>query len=258
RPYEYEAGGGDPAHVGGKSFKSINGGKSWKMSLLGLEGKDRAEYVIRISLERHLKSGWLESPVIDLWKGESNDIIVRQRTIKKMNLAIQSDVPPGTAVTCYLRKGTNPSPFSGEWEPYELVGSGPGIDVQIDGGEFNRRYLQFKAVLTTDNPLVSPVVKSARIAADFKEAFPIPRHTNIHVIEADNPPVRYSSLPWEWETYDRPELAKLRKQENLDAVIAGSRTQFEAQMKLLDYAAKRWRWTSPSPVYPELDALSIV
>ena len=77
-------------------------------------------------------------------------------------------------------------------------------------------------------------------------------------MEIDNPPVKYSSINWEWEKWDRPEFMELRKRENLDNVIAGSRTTFEAQVKLLDYATKRWRWTSPLPEYPEWDALSTV
>ncbi|MFC1528337.1 hypothetical protein ACFL5B_00355 [Candidatus Latescibacterota bacterium] len=258
RADEFEAGGGDPKDVGNTSYKSTNGGKSWKQSPFGPDGKDRAEYCVRISLERYVKTGWLESPVIDLWKGDSGDFIARMRTIQKLRFSISSDVPEGTTVSYYLRKGTAPSPSSDEWETYELVGSGQRLDLELEGEKFNRRYLQFKAVLSSENPLVSPVVKSAHISADFKESFPVPLHKNIYLSEVDNPPVRYSSVNWEWEKWDRPELAKLRKQENLDNVIAGSRTQLEAQMKLLDYAKKRWRWTSPSAEYPEWDALSIV
>jgi hypothetical protein len=258
RADEYEAGGGDPADVGETSFKSVNGGRSWKQSPFGPDGGTRAEYSVRISLERHVPGGWLESPVIDLWKGDSDDIISRQRTIQHLAITLRAEVPEGTSVTWWFRKGTHPSPTSDAWEEYEKLGDGAVLDAQIGGREFNRRYLQFKAVLSTDDPLVSPVVRSARIMAKFKEAFPIPRHTNIHVLEVDNPPVRYSSLPWEWEKCDLPGQETLRRQENLDAVIAGSRTQFEAQLKLLDYAKKRWRWTDPGAEYPEWDALSIV
>ncbi len=258
RADEYEAGGGNPEHVGDTSYKSFNDGKSWKKSPFGPEGKDRAEYCIRISLERSVQTGWLESRVIDLWKENSKDIIVRMRTIQKLNFSITSDVPEGASVSYYIRKGTNPSPFSEEWEPYEQVGTGKSVDLEIEGRKFNRRYFQFKVVLSTENPLVSPVVRKIHISAEFKESFPVPRHKNIYVVESDNPPVQYSSVDWEWEKWDRPELTKLRRQENLDNVIAGSRTQFEAQMKLLDYAKKRWRWTHPSPEYPEWDALSIV
>ncbi|MCE5251790.1 hypothetical protein LLG96_16395 [bacterium] len=258
RADEYEAGGGDPTSVGETSYKSFDGGRSWKKSSFGADNKLRAEYSVRISLERHVKTGWLESPVIDLWKGDSDTVIMQMRTIKKLKFSVMSEVPPGSTLSLYIRKGTSPGPYSKNWEPYEPAGNGPSVDLEIDGGVFNRRYLQFKAILSTDNPLVSPVIKSARITADFEESFPVPLHKNIHVTEIDNPPVKYPSVPWEWEPWDRPELTTLRKRENLDKVIAGSRTELEAQMKLLDYARKRWQWTPPNPEYPEWDALSIV
>jgi len=282
RADEFTAGGGDPKDVGKTSYASTDGGKSWKQSPFGLsegasliidgfdvgksakkgsseaDGKDRAEYSVRISLNRYIEEGWLESPVIDLWKGDSKDSIVRMRTIQKLKITIKSDVPEGTGIDYYLRKGINPGPYDDDWEDYELVGSGQTLNIEIPGGAFNRRFLQFKAVLTTGNPLLSPVVKSAQVTADFKETFPVPRHKNIFVLESDNPPVRYSSIDWEWEKWDRQEFKELRTRENLDKVIAGSRTTFEAQIKLLDYATKRWRWTPPIPEYPEWDALSIL
>ena len=258
RADEYEAGGGDPLPVGETSYKSFNGGKSWEQNPFGPDKNVRAEYCVRISMERYVQTGWLESPVIDLWKIDSTDLIARMKTIQKLSFSVISEVPENTTVTYYLRKGISPGPFSEGWEPYEVIGSGNSILYEVEGGKFNRRFLQFKAVLSTNNPLVSPVFKSAELHAEFKESFPVPRHKNIYVAEQHNPPVRYSSVNWEWEKWDRPELTKLRSQENLDNVIAGSRTQLEKQMKLLDYAKKRWRWTNPSPEYPEWDALSIV
>ncbi|MGB2806165.1 MAG: hypothetical protein WBC22_00365, partial [Sedimentisphaerales bacterium] len=77
-------------------------------------------------------------------------------------------------------------------------------------------------------------------------------------VEADNPPIKYSSINWEWEKWDRPEFKKLRELENLDEVVNGSRTEFDAQVKLLDYVTKRWRHTTPLPGYPGWDALSII
>lgn len=258
RADEYERGGGDPARVGETSFKSTDGGKLWQMSPFGREGAERAEYCVRISFERHVPAGFLKTPVIDLWKGDSTDFIARQRTIKKLMIDVESQVPASTSVACFFRKGTHPSPTSPEWESYEKLGTGATIAEVLDGAKFNRRYLQIKIVLATDNPVLTPVVREVAIKAEFWEAYPVPRHRNIHVVDLDNPPLRYSSINWAWEANDRPELAKLRKQENLDEVIAGSRTQYEAQIKLLDYAKKRWEWTVPRPEYPEWDAVSIV
>ena len=54
RADEFEAGGGDPSDVGKTSFKSSDGGKSWKQSPFGSQGNTRAEYSIRLSLDRYV------------------------------------------------------------------------------------------------------------------------------------------------------------------------------------------------------------
>jgi hypothetical protein len=256
RADEFVAGGGDPSDVGKTSFKSTDGGENWKESPFGPLGNDRAEYTIRLSFDRYVKTGWIESPVIDLWKEYPDDFIIRQHTTQKLEVSLFSNVPPGTAVDFYIRGGTNPSPFSDEWNPYKFVGSGSKVSFFADI-KFNRRFLQFKAVLVSENPLVSPVVKNALINVELDEPYPIPNHDNINVVELYNPEIKYSSIKWEWEKWERPEFEELKIRENLDDVIFGSRSQFEAQVKLLDYASNRWRWHSPIPEYPEWDALSI-
>jgi len=256
RADEFEDGGGDPSDVGETSFKSFDGGKSWKESPFGPERKDRAEYAIRLSLDRYVDTGWLASPVIDLWKGDSGDLIVPLREIRSMRLTIQADVPEGTGVRYYFRKGTDPQPFSEEWEPYSLIGEGASLDFRTGGAELNRRYVQFRVELSTANPLATPVVKSANLTADLFER--VPPHENIHVVSADNPVIQYSSVDWEWEPWNSPEFAELRERENLDEVVAGSRTQFDAQVKLLDNVTKRWKHSNAFPEYPLWDAMSIL
>jgi len=256
RADEFEAGGGDPADVGKTSFKSVNGGESWKESPFGPLGQTRAEYSVRLSLDRYVKTGWLASPVIDLWKGDSKDFIVPLREINKMKLTITADVPEGTKIEYYFRRGVEPGPFEETWEPYQFIGEGPSLDFEIGGIDLNRRYVQFRAVLSTSNPLVSPIVKSANVTAELLERVPL--HKNIYVVESKNSDIHYSSTEWEWEKWDRPEFKELRELENLDEVVAGSRTEFDAQVKLLDYVTKRWRHTGPMPEYPAWDAKSII
>lgn len=243
--------------MGKTSFKSTDGGESWKESPFGPLGQTRAEYTVRISFDRFVKTGWIASPVIDLWRGDSDRFYVSQHRLSKLTVSVDAEVPAGTKVEYFMRKGTSPSPFSSEWEPYEIVGSGPRLSFTADEA-FAARFIQVRAVLSTENPLASPVVKGARVNAEFTDPFPYPEHRNIYVLGADNPPIRYSSLDWEWETWNRPEFAELRSRENLDEVIAGSQTEFEAQVRLLDYATKRWTWQPPQPGYPEWDALSIL
>ena len=256
RADEFEHGGGDPENVGETSFKSTNDGETWKESPFGPLGQTRAEYTVRVSLDRHVSTGWLASPVIDLWKGNNEDFTVPLREIRKMKIAIKSAVPEYTNVEYFFRKGPSPGPFSDNWEPYQYIGGGETIEFELEGAALNRRYIQFRAVLSTRNPLKTPVVKSAEITAELFERVPIYR--NIYVVSADNPSIKYSSIEWEWEKWDSPEFGELRERENLDEVTAGSRTGFDAQVKLLDYVTKRWRHNSPEPEYPGWDALSIL
>lgn len=258
RADEFEQGGGDPKDVGKTSFKSSDGGETWKESPFGPLGQTRTEYGIRISLDRFVKTGWLASPVIDLWKGDSGDFITPVRVFKKLKVSFRSDVPEGTTVEYYLRHGTAPGPFSPEWSAYELIGSGASIDVTLEDRVMNGRYVQLRAVLSTTNPLKSPVVKSANVTTDLLQGFP--DHESLKVAAADNPVIKYSSADWEWEAWDRPEFQEVKKRENLDQVIAGSRTEFEKMIKLLEYATTRVprQYSTPIPEYPGWDALSIL
>ncbi len=256
RADEFQNGGGDPKGVGKTSFKSFDGGRSWRESPFGPNQKERAEYSVRLSLDRYVKSGYLASAVIDLWKGEADIPIIPIRTVDKMTLSIKSEVPEGTQVEYYFRKGRDPSPYSNEWSDYQLIGRGSSAFLELDRNSLNRRYVQFKVVLTTTNPLQSPVVKSAEITSECIQS--VPSHDNIHVLSVTNEPIKYSSVPWEWEKWDRPEFEYLRKTENLDEIIAGARTELGIQAKLLEHVTKRWRNNEPLPEYPPWDGLSII
>jgi hypothetical protein len=278
RADEFEAGGGDPRHVGETSFKSFDGGKTWKQSPFGLLGRDRAEYTVRLSLDRYIRSGWLETPVIDLWRGDSKGFIVPLRMLRKLLISASATEPAGTKIKYYLRKGTSPDPYSTEWSEYSLIGTGTTLNLEfdasvkpvaaaqsladagtsrkLDGSALNRRYIQLRIALSTTDPLVSPVVRSINIRAEHQENIPLPK--NIHVIEAANPAIGYSSIPWEWESADRSEFAQLRERQSLDEVIAGSTTEFEAQVRILNHTVKQWIDGGSYPEFPDWNATSIL
>jgi len=256
RADEFEAGGGDPAHVGETSFKSTDGGTTWKESPFGPDGDTRAEYSVRMSLDRYLPKGELETPIIDLWRGDGTALITPLRALVEVAFEAEADVPADTSVTYFLRRGTSPSPYDDDWGEYEEIGSGATLGKTIDGETFNRRYAQLKAVLRSENPLETPVVRTMRIRAKVKDN--VPTLEGVFVTQCENPVIRYPSVAWEWESWDRPEFLELRERENLDELIAGARTQFEAQVRLMDYATKRWLDGGPLPEYPAWDALDIV
>jgi len=47
-------------------------------------GQSRAEYSVRLSLDRYVREGWLASPVIDLWKGDSDAFVVPLRRFNRL------------------------------------------------------------------------------------------------------------------------------------------------------------------------------
>jgi hypothetical protein len=100
------------------------------------------------------------------------------------------------------------------------------------------------------------VVKSAKVSAELEQR--VPRYPGIRLVSSENPPIKYSSVDWKWEKWDRPEFAELRSRESLDEFIAGSRTEFNAQVRLLDHVTKRWRHSSPMPEYPGWGAKNIL
>ena len=256
RADEFENGGGDPKDVGETSFKSFNGGKSWQQNSFGSDRETRAEYTMRLSLDRYVQKGWLATPVIDLWRGAARDFIVPISEIENVTITIEADIPEGTAVKYYLRKGSEMSPYGDDWEDYTYIGTGSKLLFNIKQSDLRRRYIQIKAELATNDPLKSPVIKVVEVTAQLLRR--VLDHENIVVVSSENPVIKYSSINWEWEKWDRPEFKKLRDRESLDEVIAGCRTEFDAQVKLLDYVTKRWRHAFPTPAYPGLDALSIL
>ena len=254
---EFRAGGGDPGPVGSTSFRSDDGGTTWAESPFGPEGQTRAEYAIRISLDRYRPVGYLETPVIDLWRGDAADLIVPLRAVEDLTIKAAATLPEGTQVTYFVRGGTEPDPRAeAAWKPYDRLGAGAELEAVISGECFHRRYAQVRAVLTTSNPLASPILQTLEVQARCKDQ--VTPAENIHLIASENPPIRYPSVAWEWEKANRPEFEELRARESLDEVIASARTEFDAQVKLMDHASKRWHGGGPLPEYPGWDALSIL
>lgn len=283
RADEFEAGGGDPSAVGRSSFVSVDDGRTWQESGFGADGTTRAEYSVRLSLDRHVPQGWLGTPVIDLWRVADDGPIMPVRLLQQVSIRLQAEIPEGTRIDYYLRRGRHPGPRGPGWSEYEpLVLDAPaeyervlagtrqdprGIydesDLVADAARMDARWIQLKAVLTTTTPLATPRLLSLEVVGELMQ--PMPRDAgqralldSLWVAEIENPEIRYSSLEWAWEAGDRPEFAQLRARENLDQVVAGSRTQFETISRLLAYATVRAPSMAPDIQYPGWDAHSIL
>ncbi len=254
RKDEFSRGGGDPSQAGRNSLVSADGGKSWKRGALGSEGNAEGELSVRLSLDRHSPQGELASPVIDLWHAPEDGFLAPMSRVGKVIITAAGETPPGAKIIWQVRHGAGPDPEAGYWSEYRTVGEGPSASVEsTDPGG---RFFQWKAVLSTTDPRVTPLVKSVSVERTVTRVDHLP--DNIYVADLENPDILYSSVYGAYEPWDDPKLKTLREREKLDQVVGGSRTEFEIMVKLLDYTAKRWVWVDPTLQYPSWDALEIL
>jgi hypothetical protein len=90
-------------------------------------------------------------------------------------LSAALDAPAGTDVTFEVRTGTTPTPDA-SWTAFQPVGPGGAIS-----GPLGRRYLQYRATLTTTDTSVTPLVESVTLGYEVDTAAPVTTITNLTV-----------------------------------------------------------------------------
>jgi len=205
----------DPVVLPHASQRSEDGGQSWK--------EERGEYVLRLALRRYRRKGKLISPVLDA-AGEGG--VKERRAVQNLRLDWEVETPEGTGIGFQVRTGSHPA-FDAEqgsdWQSYQ-----PGEVFEPRG-----RYLQWKAELMSGEPDRSPVLKSVQVDAEVLEEEPAPE---LRIVRADNARILRSSFEMAPEDYDCDLLRELRERCELDAVVAGAKTEFEQIERLLEWA----------------------
>ena len=209
----------DPVALPHASRYSGDGGQTWE--------QERGEYVLRLVLDRFRSNGELVSKVIDA-AGESEDAIKSERIPQRIALSWEADIPEGTRLDWALRTGSRPVWDADHWSDWQVY-DGPSAAVR-------GRYIQWKVVFSSADSLQSPVLKSVQLDADFQQG---KRFTG-RVVRAENAPILRPSSPMPYEDYRAPILRDLRRQCELDAVVAGAQTEFDKIARL-----HRWAYHIP-------------
>lgn len=229
-------------HHPNRSMKSSDSGKTWSDSGLGPLGSVDGEYSIRISLDRHVKKGEYVSPVMDMIDGPNP--FKRLVKIGRPRLAVDARVPDGTSAGIFVRFGANPWPDDPSWTPWAPLGPGGGCP---DPG--GRRYVQWRAELSTANPLLSPIIRGFELDVEYEPLSPnIGLGLGVRAVR--NGRVVRSSYPFGYENLLHPELERYRKNAELDKIIEGATGEFEVMMRLLNWAYRipvtsdrySWNW----------------
>ena len=214
---DFEKGMAPPVMLPETSYVRKDGLDSWE--------EERGEYVLRLALEEYRSSGELISEVIDI-AGE-NDCAVKSRVVvRAVTLDAEVDAPKGTAVEFEVRTGADPRVGDAGWSGWKSVQPGESL------GEVQGRYVQWKALFSTENPAFTPVLKAVRFEADVDEE----DGSGLRIVRVQNARILRPSRPYEHEDYRCEMLAELRKRFELDAVVAGAQTEFELIERLMTWA----------------------
>jgi len=225
-----------------RSFKSIDGGATWE----AIDG----EYTVRLHLEQYAPQGTFISPVIDLG-GSSADgcALLTPVTVQSVKLTPDADVPDGSRVELAFRAGSSPVYDASTWSGWQTLESA------IPSGA---RYLQWKATLSSDDPLKTPALRSVAVEAKVARQAAPAWAGGLKVDAVQNEEIRYTSMPFEYEDPMNPRMVALRQKYKLDEVVSGAATETEQLVRLRDWVAHQWAFKPPEENYPPWDADRII
>jgi hypothetical protein len=225
-------------HHPNRSQKSSDGGKTWSDLELGIKNSEDGEYNIRLSLERYVPAGEFISPVIDIVGG--SDILKRSISSLTSDFFIDIEIPEKTTATAMMRFGASPLLTDPSWTSWKKVEIGAEITENLG----TKRYFQWKAELTTINPLKSPSVRGIQVYSEWENNSPNEK-LGIVATLVHNGQVITPSYTYNYENLNHPELQKFRKKFKLDRIVEGANSEFEIMMRLL-----HWSYRIPVKEYP--------
>jgi len=254
RDDEYAAGSITRTRHPNRSARSTDGGRTWQDTNLGTTGDIDGEYYVRLFLDQHAAQGSIDSPVIDLANLQQRPMAPSAQVPQQLSIRLDYKQPQGTHISLVARTADalRNATWS-EWQPLALAGDG-AAKVEPSG----KRYLQVRVTLSTTDPLVSPQLKSLRLAADVPHlANDWSRDLTVKFEQAE--PLIRTTIPFRYEPFNRPELAELRSKYKLDKVVEGATSELELIARLAAWSATRWEKIGHlSQSYPAWNALDLL
>ncbi len=162
---------------------------------------------------------------------------------------MNGQTPANTQIHLQARSGPTPTP-SAQWSSWHTLKHTADLDHPA-------RYWQFRIELHTDDPLQTPTLNSFTIEAQPQVANDWTKRLTI--IKQHNEKIVRSSIAFQYEPFDRPELKTLRDKYKLDDVVKGASTELELIERLAAWSATRWRGIGHlGQSYPAWNALDIL
>ena len=121
------------------------------------------------------------------------------------------------------------------------------------------RYVQWKAILGTADSTATPALRNVSLEA-VVDREPTPAWMkNLTAKMVDDPEIRYTSIPFEYEDPANPHLKAIREKYHLDEVVSGSNSELEKLVKLRSWVHSQWKYHAPiEGWFPAWDADEIL
>ena len=230
------------------------------------------EYTARLNLQQYVTEGTLISPVIDLWsEPDKPAALIPFTEVGRLVFSFKGSAPQGTGIVWQIRAGLSMDPLSEkDWSAWTTVAQGASATCEAKGRismpashwDPERsvtlpkvRYIQWRAVLSSTDPLKTPVVESVSVDRDITRRMEVP--ANIFVRSYHNPDIRFSSTGFTYQSAEEPYNKEIVDRDDLDKIVKDSTGEFDAIVKMLDYASRRWLWGEPFVEYPKWNTVDI-
>ena len=225
---ELTRGSDPPRQPVARSARSVDGGGSWLRQGLGQKQAIDGEYCVRLHLDRYVAQGKFRSAAIDVTGADAGEL---HRALQVQNCSASWQASGGGSIDVRVRFAGTPLVDGQGWSAWESVDG-----LQGEWSSPAGRWLQFEAILSSADPLASPLLLGVLLEAQVEtqadalgQPTPSPRLTELR-----NRNVTRSSVNYCWE--DPAALRQMRERFELDSIVEGAATEFEAQLRLMHWA----------------------
>jgi hypothetical protein len=215
-----------------RSAVSRDGGATWDYDHLSRTRNINGEYVIRLALQRHPTSGWVESEAVDLWLPLGDSAMPVPTEILNLEIKALQDKPFRTALALQARLGSTPVYDPKSWTSWEDPAKLARRN-SLKGRGF--RFLQWRARLkTSSNRSKTPVLKNVLVTASV-----LPEKTALTLLGGtckikQTPIIRSSYIFAHAKKSKRLEL--LKEQAGLKEIIKDKKRGVEQLLALAHFA----------------------
>ena len=234
-----------------RSAVSEDGGQTWRWEAMGDSDRADGEYVTRLWLDQYCETGTLESEPVDLMGLFAAAGVAPAGRPTSMAVAAAVTTPQGTGADLEWRAGSSPTYRPESWTAWRSVtdGSAPLPE--------EARFAQWRLVLSTASPDVTPALTQIELLVEAR----LDEESAARVVGGENRELARSSYRFAHVSPDEPRCRALRERWNLDEVVAGAASEWEALVRLRQWVRDQWEdgWNmGPLDYVPPWDALVIL